>query len=530
MTKVKSKVAKRKQKAKKLLSKTSRQPSAASVRKQKKKKNRKSKHSSMSSALSRGSRKGISMVSDGVNVGSVWKNTTAERVTFPMAREKFSDLTSTGTTLQTLAQLVINPGNRQLFPIFSEIAKNYEQYECNHLKILYRTEEYMASGSVVSAGLACLATNFDPDAANFATFTQAENYEHSISGAPFSGIIEHDILAEHKKRFGKHNRGGSDLSLLNYFVNYSQNLLAPGTQPAKFFDMGNFQCLVNGTQAGVIGELWIEYSFTLIRRLQQPGAPEGGVVHFSSIAATTGNNFAAAVQQSGNTLAGITLGVNTITWGAGIPGNYFVSLTVAGGTSASAISGNTESVTNLVILTSGGTRDVSAATASLAGTTTSAAMFNATVSVTAAGGNYVLNPSTIVGTGSMDLFVIALPSTVLTLEQKIEKEESAQIQHFENRVDSLVKLIELQTRQISHLTSLVHSDPNLGESTESESGAATPSSVKVDKPKRQRKRVPLSLDSEVSAPMQLQSAFGPAPGNQASSSSFSSVVATKKWF
>jgi len=231
-----------------------------------------------------------SLVTDGVNVGSVWKNTTQERVKYPMAREKYVDLVSAGTTFQELEQLYVNPGNSVLFPIFSNIARNYEQYECNHLKVLYRTKEYMASGSFVSAGIVALATNFDPDANNFASVTEAENYEHSISGAPFSGIIEHDILSEHRRRYGKGGRYGeaarNDLSLNNYYVNYSANAKAPSSSSSKFYDMGNFQCLIDGVQAGAIAELWIEYSFTMIRRLQYVTPQQSGAAHFTSGSAT----------------------------------------------------------------------------------------------------------------------------------------------------------------------------------------------------------------------------------------------------
>jgi hypothetical protein len=221
----------------------------------------------------RGNDTSMSMVTDGVNVGSIFKNTTAETVTFKTCREKFMDLVSPDTDFHQLLQLYINPGNSILFPIFSNIARNYEQYKCDHLKIFYRTKEYMASGSNVSAGLVGLGTNFDPDAPNFGSLTELENYEHATSGPPFAGLIEHDILAHHKKRFGSAGRGNSnDLSLNNYFVNYSENNIAPGATPAKFYDMGNFQTVIDGCQAGKIGELWIEYRFTMIRRLQYSGS------------------------------------------------------------------------------------------------------------------------------------------------------------------------------------------------------------------------------------------------------------------
>jgi len=360
----------------------------------------------------------VSMVSDGVNVGSVWKNTTAEKVTFPIAREKFADLTSSGTTLQTLVQQYLNPGNSELFPIFSQIAKNYEEYIPHHLKVFFRTEEYMASGTVVSAGLAAMGTNFDPDAPNFATMTELENYEHSISGPPFSGIMVHDVLEERRKR-GNQRGGAGDLALKNYFVNFSPNQAAPTGTPSKFYDIGNFQALVNGTQAGVVGELWIEYGFTLIRRLQQPGAPLGGVAHFTGVAPTTANNFAGAVLQPGNTLGGITLGTNTVNFPANQPGNYLYVMSVTGSTSATALGDlNGAAVTQLKYWTNGGVVDDVSYLQSAAGGASIPTIIVGTIAVGNAGAAAALPPSTLVGGNAMDLWIIALPSTVLTVDEK----------------------------------------------------------------------------------------------------------------
>lgn len=384
---------------------------------------------------------GVSMMSDGVNVGSVWKNTTAERVTFPVAREKFADLTSTGVTFQMLQQLYLNPGNSTLFPVFSQIAKQYEEYVPHHLKIFYRTEEYMASGSVVSAGLAALGTNFDPDAPNFATMTELENYTHSISGPPFSGIICHDVLEERRRR-GSARGGAGDLALKNYFVHYGPNQAAPSGQASKFYDVGNFQCAVNGTQAGVIGELWIEYGFTMIRRLQQPGAPLGGVAHFSSVAPTTADNFVGAVLQSGNTLSGITVGSNVITFPAGMPGNYLVSLALGASTSASNFSFTGGGLGLLNLLTNAGVRNALAKTLSASTSSENyTAQGIATYTVPATGGTITLTPSTLVGGDAMDLFIFALPSTVLTVDEA-EQVEISELQLENIRLNDRLARIE----------------------------------------------------------------------------------------
>jgi len=477
MTKTKSQKLRTKQ-AKKGSSLPSKRGRGIAKRSQPRKQNKKNRGKGRRSGMGKMRTPGVSgnfmsLVSDGVNVGSVWKNTTAERVTFPIAREKFADLTSTGTTFQTLVQQFLNPGNTQLFPIFSNIAKNYEEYIPNILKLYYRTEEYMASGTVVSAGLAALGVNFDPDAPNFATMTELENYEHSISGAPFSGIMCLDVLEHHNKRFKGKSR---DLSLNNYFVNYSNNLISPSATPAKFYDIGNLQLDVNGTQAGIIGELWIEYSFTLIRRLQQPGAPLGGVAHFSSIAATTANNFAAAALQTGSTLNGITLGTNTIIFPAGSPGEYFVSLTAAGATSATAFGSIVGTTVN--IFTQGAVRDTVGNVQSLAGTTSSPAMQNFAVVIGNAATTITITASTITGTGSMDLFIFSLPAVPLLSAEEREIEtlqRSSDIQG--DRINALEKMVNKLLNVIT--TTNPRAVVEL-ESSESDDEAATSDLVKLN--------------------------------------------------
>jgi hypothetical protein len=116
---------------------------------------------------------------------------------------------------------------------------------------------------------AAMAVDFDANDSNFTSMTQLENYEHAISGAPFSGIMCLDVLEaiNQRRRNGQSGARGKDLSMNNYFVYYSSNSIGPTTDQAKFYDVGNFQCALANTQAtAAVGELWIEYSFTMIRR------------------------------------------------------------------------------------------------------------------------------------------------------------------------------------------------------------------------------------------------------------------------
>lgn len=376
------------------------------------------------------------VASDGLNSSLVTTNTSMLEDRFTIRKEKIADINGATAAFTIQEQLYVNPGNSAMFPIFSQTAGNYEQYRVNHLKFSLETEAYTASGSTQTAGIAVLATNFDPDDSNFASLTQMENYYGRVKGPPYATIMTHDVLAAHK---GRNGRGGKreDLALNNYYVYSSNNGAAPSNSTSKFYDIGNFQLAVaNMANTGIIGELYVEYSFTMIRPKQNP-APGGATAHFSSITATTANNFAGAVLQGGNTLSGVTLGTNTVIFPAGLPGNYFLAMSIAGSTSASAlslVSGPAGSGT-INLFTTSGVRDTAATAESLAGTTTNSAMLSCSINFPAAGGILTYGPSTVVGTGSMDLFIFALPPTVLTVDEK----EELEIEALQRSVEVLVQ-------------------------------------------------------------------------------------------
>jgi hypothetical protein len=404
--------------------------------------------------------KGVSMVSDGVNVGSVWKNTTAERVTFPVAREKILDLTSASTAFQLLSQLYVNPGNSTLFPIFSQIASCYEEYVPNHLKFIFRTEEYMASGSTVSAGLAAIGMNFDANDTNFGNITSLENYEHSISGPPFSGIMVYDAVEAHRKRYKGKPR---DLALNNYYVYPSANSIGPTTDQAKWYDLGNLQVAVNGCQAGVIGELWVEYGFTMVRR-KQPEFPIGGsAIHIklyaddgtaasplgltpyttgsaastaSSVSGVAPGSTLSVIDMAGNlalytpTTVGLNNGVKTTFNLPNVSATWLVVMYFAGAAGiASAPGGNAASgAAQLVNFAPTGSSPVGHFLA--AGTSAClAAVYTSTASATPSA---VTNSIVVVGLSGMtssncDLFIVRLPNNLVTMTGKLGNDELGEL-------------------------------------------------------------------------------------------------------
>jgi len=235
----------------------------------------------------------ITVASDGLNRSRVVTNGSAIEDRFAMRREKIGDINGS-STFSVGQSLFINPGNNVLFPIFSQIAPAYEQYRVNTLRFVLETEAYTASGSNQTAGIACLVTNFDVADATFTSLTQGENYEGSVKGPPYATVMSHDVITAHKKRGGR-TGNDKDLPLKSYFVWPSANTSGPGSSvgDSKFYDVGLFQLLLNNMVGnGVIGELYVEYSFTMIRP-KQPTPGQSSLLQYLHLQ-MTGTSTAAA--------------------------------------------------------------------------------------------------------------------------------------------------------------------------------------------------------------------------------------------
>jgi hypothetical protein len=377
----------------------------------------------------------MSAVNDGVNTGMVWKNTSEVEDFFKPRFEKVSDLVTTGTAFAIIKQFFINPGNSTLFPVFAKIAATYEQYRCHLLRFWYRGEEYTASGTNVSAGILVYATNFDIDDTAFSGIDQMENYDNSISGPPFAGHFAHDVLVGHRKKGRNRAVGGNDLPLNDYFVFSSANAEAPTglSQAGKFYDMGNFQVASNGTQAATpAGELWVEHSWTMIRRKQStPLGQELTQGHIVSSAAGTAAT-ATILGTTGGVLrsgSNLTTVLTTTTFTLPNPGYYLVAMGLFGTlSSASAPSlGVGSNITPLQVMNNNGS---SASTATNTGGTQSA--YLALLSVTASGtgaANTCTPACASYSAGNTDIFISQVSSgltkpPVVTVEQRLRDLEA----------------------------------------------------------------------------------------------------------
>jgi len=281
-----------------------------------------------------------------------------------------------------------------------------------------------------------MATDFDPDASNFSTKNQMENYEKCVAFEPYARHVVHDVIEAASSRKFSRGMGMEDLQMKNYFVNGSANQLAPITNGAKFYDVGNFQVGGSSTVDGTstIGELWVEYSFTMIRPIQD--VPLGDTIltaHYLTTPVTATSRFLTSAQQTGSNLT-VTFAANTMT----LPyaGNFFIFMNFSAATSytdANAFTAGTNG-TLLSVWCNAGVADGASPSPVGSGTNNLVGMY--LVSCTAPGVimTYAGTP-TIVGATRADIWVTQVPSDIVTFFTK--KNELSRLDKIEHMLAKL---------------------------------------------------------------------------------------------
>jgi hypothetical protein len=365
------------------------------------------------------------LATDGISHSRVHTNTSVIEDRFQMRREKIADIAGTTAAFALPQQLYVNPGNTVLFPIFSQIAATYEEYRVNFLRFVFETEAYTASGTAQSAGIVCLATNFDPDDAAFSDLTQMENYCGSVKGPPYAPIIPHDVVKAHRLRRAR-RQGMADLSLNNYFVYSSANAAAPAASMSKFYDIGLFQLAVaNMVGAGIIGELYVEYSFTMIRPKQQTPLGQSIIAaHIAELPATTASALAPFGTSGGTLRAGSTIPIVTTagTFTMPLAGRFLVSLTWSTGVTTRPTLTLGANVTALTVLANSAASNRSAVDS---GQTAYIAVVSVSASGTGAANTITVGGLVGLAAGTADVFVVQVPGGLAekTVRPRLEYEE-----------------------------------------------------------------------------------------------------------
>jgi hypothetical protein len=162
---------------------------------------------------------------------------------------------SAGTsTAFELTSYELNPGIAGTFPFLSQIANNFELYEFQGLMFQYVPTYGESGSSSNNLGKVIMATNYDPDASEFASSVQMQNYDYSNSCKPSLGQV-HGVETMSSKR-------ASDLMYIRE---------GDVTRDKVFTDIGKFQIategvpLAAGATSAIIGELWVTYRIKLSR-------------------------------------------------------------------------------------------------------------------------------------------------------------------------------------------------------------------------------------------------------------------------
>jgi len=140
----------------------------------------------------------------------------------------------------------INPGLYASFPWLSVMARNYERYDIRGLGFEFvTTAGYLTTTQ--AQGVVIMATQYDPDAAEFVNRREMESYMYTTSSEVTAPLL-HLVECNPKDR-------PLELMYLRY-----------GTvDEERFTDLGRFTIAVEGCPADdvVLGELWVTYDVLL---------------------------------------------------------------------------------------------------------------------------------------------------------------------------------------------------------------------------------------------------------------------------
>jgi len=152
------------------------------------------------------------------------------------------------------ASMLINPGNSELFPWLSSIAKRFQQYRFRGLLFSFEGRSGTAVGSTNTAlGTIIFSTNYNSSQKIFSSKQEAESHEFTTSCLPSSSML-HPIECSPKEQ------------VLEHLYVQQGDKLEPGEDP-KMYHLGTFQPATQGMQLNNVnlGELWVTYDIEFLK-------------------------------------------------------------------------------------------------------------------------------------------------------------------------------------------------------------------------------------------------------------------------
>ena len=161
--------------------------------------------------------------------------------------EYIHDLTSRSNDFHTLERFEINPGVFTSFPLLSQFAQHFEEYD--FIQCIFEFKSLVTDGNATAAGSVMLCPNYNASNPNLPDKRSIENASGSVSGKVTGSLFCGIECANDKTAYGG--------------IKYVRTVDIDSAG-RRMYDLGFLQIATQGVPQGLaIGELWCRYKVRL---------------------------------------------------------------------------------------------------------------------------------------------------------------------------------------------------------------------------------------------------------------------------
>lgn len=161
--------------------------------------------------------------------------------------EYIHDLTSRSNDFHTLERFEINPGVFTSFPLLSQFAQHFEEYD--FIQCIFEFKSLVTNGNSTAAGSVMLCPNYNASNPNLPDKRSIENASGSVSGKVTGSLFCGIECANDKTAYGG--------------IKYVRTVDIDSAG-RRMYDLGFLQIAAQGVPEGLaIGELWCRYKVRL---------------------------------------------------------------------------------------------------------------------------------------------------------------------------------------------------------------------------------------------------------------------------
>ena len=161
--------------------------------------------------------------------------------------EYIHDLTSRSNDFHTLERFEINPGVFTSFPLLSQFAQHFEEYD--FIQCIFEFKSLVTNGNSTAAGSVMLCPNYNASNPNLPDKRSIENASGSVSGKVTGSLFCGIECANDKTAYGG--------------IKYVRTVDIDSAG-RRMYDLGFLQIATQGVPQGLaIGELWCRYKVRL---------------------------------------------------------------------------------------------------------------------------------------------------------------------------------------------------------------------------------------------------------------------------